>query len=298
MELVIETKLAEVMPKKIEFNYDPIKTELTEKLAYYRNLVVTEDSIKPAKSDRAWLNSLKKTLNDKKISVKKDYLVTYDVFEREIKELMAMIDEPISAIDSQLKAFEEQQKAEKQAKIEEFYAELIGDLAALLPLTKIFNPKWLNTATSAKSIKTELSEIIATVKSNIAIIQDMHIECEQTMLNAYLQTLNMSSALAEKNRYEAQQAATKEYARKQAEIAEQKKIEDAQIVDEPEEIPTEYVPAGKSSAPDYFTTFPEEEKPAETVHDVKMVFYKTTAEFRAAMKQLTEEFGIDYAGLD
>lgn len=293
MELEMKTKLSEVMPKQIEFNYSPLKSELAEKLAYYKNLVVTEESIKPAKDDRAKLNALKKTLNDKKISVKKEFLIPYDEFEREVKELMAMIDEPISAIDSQLKAFEEQQKAEKQSKIQNFYDESIGGLAPLLPLQKIFNSKWLNTATSAKSIKAELSATISKVKSDIEIIKCMHCECEQTMLDTYLQTLDMSSALAEKTRYEARQAALKEYERKQSE---QKEIP-TPIVTEPDEIPTDYVPAGKSSAPDYFNTFPEE-KPVETVHDVKMVFYNTTAEFRAAMKQLTEEFGIDYAGLD
>ena len=108
------------------------------------------------------------------------------------------------------------------------------------------------------------------------------------MLDTYLQTLDMSSALAEKTRYESRQAALREYERKQSEL----KAIPAPIVSEPDEIPTDCVPT------DYFNTFPEEEKPVETVHDVKMVFYNTTAEFRAAMKQLTEEFGIDYAGLN
>ena len=294
MEIEIKTKLAEVMPKQIEFNYSPLKAELAEKLSYYKNLVVTEESIKPAKDDRAKLNALKKTLNDKKISVKKEFLIPIEEFEREVKELMAMIDEPISAIDSQLKAFEEQQKAEKQSKIQGYYDESIGELAPLLPLAKIFNSKWLNTATSAKSIKTEIAGIISKVKSDIEIIKGMRCECEQTMLDTYLQTLDMSSALAEKTRYESRQAALREYERKQSEL----KAIPAPIVSEPDEIPTDCVPTGKTSAPDYFNTFPEEEKPVETVHDVKMVFYNTTAEFRAAMKQLTEEFGIDYAGLN
>jgi len=303
MELLIETKLAEVMPKKIEFNYAPIKTELTEKLAYYKNLVVTEDSIKPAKSDRAWLNSLKKTLNDKKISVKKDYLVTYDEFEREIKELMSMIDEPITAIDTQLKAFEEQQRAEKQAKIEEYYSESIGELSPLLPLTKIFNPKWLNTATSAKSIKTELTETIGKVKSDIDIIKAMHIECEQTMLDAYLCTLSMSDALAEKNRYEARQAALKEYEAKQAEkaaeavepITETHLWHPNEIPSEPE-VPQEPEIIDPTTAPDFWSTFPKEQSQEET-KDVMVIFYATTAEFRAEMKELTVKHGISYGDI-
>ena len=293
MELIMKTDLAKVMPKQIEFNYAPLKTELAEKLSYYKNLVVTEDSIKSAKDDRAMLRKLKDTLNAKKVSVKKDFLIPYEEFEREVKELMSMIDEPIFAIDSQVKSFEEQQKAEKKAKIDGFYDELIGELSTLLPLEKIFNSKWLNTATSPKSIKTELTETISKVKSDIDIIKEMHIECEQTMLDAYLRTLSMSDALAEKNRYEAQQDALKEYERKQAE----QKAKDVEPV--ADEIPTACKTIAEPSAPDYWNTFPESEPaPVETVHDVKMIFYATTAKFRAAMKSLTEEYGIDYDGLN
>jgi len=298
----MSTDLAKELPKQIVFNYAPLKEELTGKLAYYNALVVTEESVKRAKKDRASLNDLKKSLNDKKISVKKDFLIPYDEFEREVKELMAMIDQPISAIDAQIKKFDEMKKGKKRKQAEDLYAELIGELAPLLPLEKIFNPKWLNVATTAKSVKSELSETILKVNADIEIIKGMHIECEQTMLDTYLRTLNMSTALAEKTRYEAQQAALKEYEQRKLEAeqkAAQEPVEPIAETCHPNETPAEPEIIEPAPIPDYFGAIHDTRPiPQEEIKDVRLVFYATTAAFRAEMKALTEKYGISYSGIE
>lgn len=64
----MELRVNEVaIPEKISFNYEELKAELTEKVAFYETLVYTDDQVKDAKADRATLNKLKKTLNDERI---------------------------------------------------------------------------------------------------------------------------------------------------------------------------------------------------------------------------------------
>lgn len=64
----MELRVNEVtIPEKISFNYEELKAELTEKVAFYETLVYTDDQVKEAKADRATLNKLKKTLNDERI---------------------------------------------------------------------------------------------------------------------------------------------------------------------------------------------------------------------------------------
>ena len=58
MEFVVKTDLENQLPSVIDFNFEEIKAELTEKLSQYNNLIVTEDSIKSAKSDKESLNKL------------------------------------------------------------------------------------------------------------------------------------------------------------------------------------------------------------------------------------------------
>ena len=65
-----------------------------------------EEGIKESKADKAKLNYLKAALEDKRKEVKKQCLQPYENFEKNIKELVALIDAPIRAIDSQLKEIE------------------------------------------------------------------------------------------------------------------------------------------------------------------------------------------------
>lgn len=282
MELIMITDLAKALPESIDFNHAQLKTELAGKLTYYKNLVVTEDNIPSAKKDRAALNKLKAVLDDKRKEVKKDCLTPYEDFEKKIKELISMIDEPITAIDSQISVFDKLKKTEKEGQIKAFYLANIHELETLLPLEKIYNPKWLNVGYKMAEITSEIMQTIATVQNDIGIIKDMHTGCEQVMLDTYLRTLNMSTALAEKARYEAQQAALKEYEQKKLEAA-QKEIpatpEPEIIIPIPEDIPTE-VPQISS------------------IKTIKLILYSTTIEFRAELKALALKHAIEYDGLE
>ena len=112
MELIIKTDL-QAFPAVIEYNHEELKSELSEQLQKYKNIVVTEDSIKEFKADKANLNRLKTALEDKRKEVKKQCLQPYENFEKNIKELIALIEEPIKVIDSQLKEIESKKKEEK-----------------------------------------------------------------------------------------------------------------------------------------------------------------------------------------
>ena len=102
----------------IKFNYEELKGGLQESLKKYQNLVYTSQNIKEAKDDRATLNALKKSLNDEKIKIKKEFEVPYKDFEDKIKELIELVDKPASEIDKQVKIFEEAEKAKKRESIE------------------------------------------------------------------------------------------------------------------------------------------------------------------------------------
>ncbi|MEG1774195.1 MAG: DUF1351 domain-containing protein, partial [Oscillospiraceae bacterium] len=113
MKFTVTTDLEKVLPASIEFNFEQLKAELAVTLADYRSLVVTEDAISATKEKRAALNKLRNRISDERIRVKKQYLAPYDAFESRVKEIDAMISDPIRLIDSQIKAFEE---AKKEAK--------------------------------------------------------------------------------------------------------------------------------------------------------------------------------------
>ena len=74
MEFIMKTDLKQ-MPDKIEFNYEEMKAEFSKKLVHYNTLVVTEDSIRDAKADKAALNKLKEAIETRRKEIKKTYLL-------------------------------------------------------------------------------------------------------------------------------------------------------------------------------------------------------------------------------
>ena len=100
-------------PESILFNYEELKAEITEKTKMYETLVYTDDQIKDAKADKAKLNKLKKTLNDERIRLEKEYLEPFNDFKSKINEIIRIIDKPVAVIDKQVKEFEDKKKQDK-----------------------------------------------------------------------------------------------------------------------------------------------------------------------------------------
>ena len=207
MEVRLTPAIEQVIPPQISFNFEEIKSELAGKLQVYQNMVVTESGIKEAKADRANLNKFKSALADSRKAVKAQWNQPLSDFEGKMKELERMVDEPIGAIDRQVKAYDEAKKQDKRQQIERFFEGAVGDLEEVLPLSKIWNDRWLNATYPMKDIEKEIVEHIRKTHSDIGIIVAMQLPCCDQMLSTYLETLDMSRAMEEKHKYEQAQKA-------------------------------------------------------------------------------------------
>lgn len=188
----------------IKFNYEELKGGLQENLKKYQNLVYTSANIKEAKDDRATLNALKKSLNDEKIRIKKEFEVPYKDFEDKIKELIELVDQPASEIDKQVKAFEEAEKAKKRETIENIYNENIGSYADLIPLQQIYDSRWENKTYKETDITKEIQDIAKKADSDIKVIEELKSEFEFQIKDTYFKSLDLGQALVEKTRLEKQ----------------------------------------------------------------------------------------------
>lgn len=188
----------------IEFNFDELKTELSTRLEKYNNLTYTEETIKQAKDDRAGLNKFKEAIETRRKEIKNLCLKPYNDFEAKVKELTGLIDQPILAIDSQIKNFDNQRIEAKRVDITDFFNSAIGDLKEILPLEKIFNPKWLNATYKMTNIQKEIVETIGKVNGNLSVIGDLKLNPNLALQvkDKYLQTLDFGLAMAEKTRLE------------------------------------------------------------------------------------------------
>jgi hypothetical protein len=210
----MELSIKKLELKPIIFNYEDLKKELKERLIEYRGLVYTDDTIKIAKEDRAKLNSLKTTLDNKRKEVKKQILEPYESFEAQLKEIISLIDEPTEEIDKQVKAYEGRKKDEKRKSIEEFFEEQIGDLKEILSFDRIYNQRWLNATYNMADIEQEIIGRIFGVADDLKAIDAIDSEFKLQIKNVYLDTLSLSEALRENSKLEERKSKIEEYDRR------------------------------------------------------------------------------------
>lgn len=230
MEFVMGNSL-ETLPKTIDFNFEELKGQLAESLALYTGLVVTEDGIKGAKEDRAKLNKLREALETKRKEVKKECMAPYTDFEGKVKELVGLIDQPIAAIDAQLKEYEEKRRSEKREAVLAIYEETIGELRSLLPFERLWQDAWYNTGISMKKIREAIVAAEAKAASDLEVLATVESEFAEAVKLKYLETLDLSAALAERARLQAQAARLREYeaqrAAQAANLAEEQRMAEA-----------------------------------------------------------------------
>lgn len=194
----MELKITEwKSPKIINFNFEELKDEITSKSALYKNMIYTDDTIKEAKADKAALNKFITALEDKRKEVKKQCLEPYNQFEKQIKELVSIIDEPVRLIGEQISAFEEKEKEIKRQKIAELFEN--AGFQNFVKLEQIADPKWLNKSVSLKSIEDELKNTVYKIGHDITVINALQ-EFSFEAMEHYKKTLDLSSAIAEGQR--------------------------------------------------------------------------------------------------
>lgn len=289
----MELRVNEVtIPEKISFNYEELKAELTEKVAFYETLVYTDDQVKDAKADRATLNKLKKTLNDERIRREKEYMQPFDKFKAQVNEIIGIIDKPIAVIDKQVKEFEDQKKANKQNAIEELFA-TIG-FQNFVTLEKIWDPKWLNASVSMKSIEEQMRSRMYQIGDDVLTLHNLP-EFGFEALEIYKQTLDINKAIKEAQRMteiakakaeaEAKKKAAEE-ARKAEEERKAKEIKEEQTVIAPAEpneqavTPSEPVQSADSTPERMLVRF-EVLLTTEDAYALKEFFESRNIEFKA-----------------
>jgi len=206
------------LPQKIEFNFEELKADLTPKLDYYKNLVVSEDGIKEAKADKANLNKLAKVIDDKRKEVKAQYLEPYMLLEKQCKEIIDMIKEPILLIDNQIKVFENLEDEIKYKAIEKFFNENATDLKKLIRLDMVLNAKWKNKGVKLIEITQEIIESIEKIRIDLQTIEKLNTEKESILKDFYLKNgFDIGKTLAEKIRLDEQEQKLIELKAKQEE---------------------------------------------------------------------------------
>ena len=234
LEMIIKQKAG-----LLDWNFAEINSQVDEITKRYSNLVFTEAELPEAKKEKASLNKLAKSINDKKVSAKKEFMKPYDAFEKQVKEVIGKINDASANIDMQVKGFEEKQKAEKKELIRQYF-ESTNNIEGI-ELSSIWEEQWLNKTFTIKNVYTAIDSKLDNIRNNIQMFTAMADEEQKAFcLDAYMDFLDVGRALDMWNSYKAQQERMAQL-KKEAEA----KKEEPATVEPAEEI--------KAEAPEVFT---------------------------------------------
>lgn len=295
MEIITTTDL-NLIPQVIEWNFEDLKTELRSQLEVYKNLTVTADAIKVAKSDRANLNKLKTAVEEYRKDIKRRCLEPYNAFEGQCKELVNIIDEPINAIDEQVKAFEDKEKQDKYDALKAHFDSIAKDDCISLDL--ILNPKWANKTNKLDDLKAEIEDQIDRVHDELKKLADQYhdVPYYTAIVNKYKEALNYSAAvvLATNLKFEQEQEERKRKkaeealkAAQKAQAAEEQRIQ--QMAVQPEPVPM--------SEPTVAVEQPVQQTAPTANEPVGMASFtvKGTKSQIVALREFMKKNGIEYA---
>ena len=186
------------IPEVIINNFEELEAEITKKSSDYSTLVYTDEQIGEAKKDRASLNKFVKALDDERKKIKKECLKPYEEVEPKFKKLEGIVNQAIKNSDSQVKGYEEKKKADKMDEIKELWNNGVDfqDKPEWLEFEQIFNPKWLNSSVSMKSVDEEMYSKLSQIEGDINTLANLP-EFSFEATEVYKSSLDLGKAIQE-----------------------------------------------------------------------------------------------------
>lgn len=175
MELLtseIEVKEGQILPMKLT-NFEDLKKQIIEKMTEYKEMAVTDEKLKEAKTYRANLNNFKKAISAQRIQKTKEVeeQLGLSKYINDCKELEQYVDDASSFLDKQIKELEKVEDDKKLKEITDFFVQNIGEFEGLIDFDKIYNPKWLNKTYKIGDIQAEIRHVFTKTKTDFDVIK-------------------------------------------------------------------------------------------------------------------------------
>lgn len=243
-------------------NLDELKTMVELCAERYKGLTFTEEQCSDAKKMRAELNKAVKQINEKRISVSKQWNEPYDAFKTKCDEIIKIITDVSKPIDDQIKAFEKAEETKKLQDITDYIKSCLdGDYKDLEPLFTATakcidkdshilgvkkNPKWVNKGCTMQTIQAELETYFRNTRKDYQTLYDLKStfgDFWDAIYAEYISSgLSLVSAINKKNQLSEARQAQIEMQRRQEEAKARAEAAAQQRQPEPE-LPIEEKPA-------------------------------------------------------
>ena len=220
VQFALTTSLDAVKNLYLDANFEETENWIKEMIAPYSRVVVDPDDMRSAKDILAKIRRVKKSINDERISLEKQYMAPFNDFKKRVNDrLLELCAAAECNLDGQLKTYERQIRESKFASLRQFFLDNIGDMTPYLTWDQIKNEKWGNATFSEESALAEIKQAIDMCADGVNAIRSLNSPFVEALLNAYSKNHDLAGAmklnaeLSEQKRHEDERKAAIEAAK-------------------------------------------------------------------------------------
>lgn len=186
-------------PGVINWNFEEIKARCKQEMETYKKLVFTDADIKTAKSKLTELRKYRTQVETVRKSVKVECMKPYDAFEKQSKELVSIIDEPIDFIGKQVTEYEMSRKKQQREAILRYMDERFAPFPKALVIRlkqSIYDSRWENLTAKKSDWQPVIDAKAAAVLRDMQVLGGIEEEFKLEAEKVYFNSLAFSDALA------------------------------------------------------------------------------------------------------
>lgn len=167
-----ENKIQVIKPV-IKFEEYTILLHQAQQVAdYIDSITLTNENVKDVKKILANANKSIKTLNDKRIAIKKEIMEPYEVFNRQIKDIESVVKDADQRLRDEVRTLEEKAREEKKKEIESLWKKRIFqyEYANLMDFYNFLENKHLNKSYSIPKVEDDMVEFLEKSENDLKIL--------------------------------------------------------------------------------------------------------------------------------
>ncbi|MCM1578095.1 MAG: DUF1351 domain-containing protein [Ruminococcus sp.] len=185
----------------VNWDFEQLTALFNAAAAEYRSRVYT--SAADVKKDKTELSRVKKAIEDKRKEYKKQCLAPYEIAEKQIKQLTAIIDREQQRIVDEFAANERRAREENERAVKECYEEnsaCLGEYGEKLR-KRIIDPKWLSGSVGRSRFEPLMKDAIDRAYNEMKVLTGLDSPIVKLIVDMYLDGEPFSSCLEKNTRY-------------------------------------------------------------------------------------------------
>lgn len=195
VEFTVQMDFVQKLPQILS-NIEKIKSWATARTENDRTLILrTDDDFEKARERCAEINKIIKSIDDKRKEVKKEYTAPLEIFEKSLKEPIAILQSARENLWGQVLEAEDRVKSEKEADYKSYWESISAD-NPYRTFEQIFDRSWLNKGKRKEAVYSAMDDVYNAICTDIAAIKGLGSKYEVSLLEYYRENHSIAQIIA------------------------------------------------------------------------------------------------------